>query len=92
MVCVLSRVSCAGAAPTSWAAAALAAAGAAPAPDLAVPDSAATGKCVPGAWSVTAAYWAGLTNTAVSSCPVAGSAPAVTSPAAVEVTPGTAAI
>ena len=92
MVWVLSRLSCAGAAPTSWAAAALAAAGTAAAPRAAVPESVASGNRTPGAWPVTAAYRAGLTNTAVSSCPLAGSAAAVITPVAVEATPGMAAI
>ena len=70
----------------------MATAGTAAAPRAAVPDSAASGNRAPGAWSVTAAYRAGLTNTAVSSCPVAGSVAAETTPVAVEATPGIEAI
>ena len=54
----------------------------------AFPDSAASGNRGPGAWSITAAYWAGSTNITDSSVP-APSDPASTSAVAVETTPGT---
>ena len=62
-----------GAAPASWAAAAVATAGTTARHRRRRPDSAASGNRGPGAWSITAAYLAGSTNTAVSSYPVAGS-------------------
>ena len=49
----------AGAVPKAWAAAGVATAGRIVA---AFPDSAATGNRGPGAWSTTAAYWAGSTH------------------------------
>ena len=83
----------AGCAPTSSAVAAVATAGTPPCPlPRPVPDSAASGNWAPGAWSVTAAYCAGLTNTAVSSPPLAVSVAPYTTPVAVAETPGSAAI
>ena len=78
----------AGAVPTSWAAAGVATAGTIVA---AFPDSAATGNRGPGAWSITAAYWAGSTNITDSAVPE-DSDPVSTAAAAVETTPGTAEI
>ena len=75
----------AGAVPTSWAAAALPTAGSIVA---SFPDSAASGNRGPGAWSTTAAYWAGSTYTTDSENPE-DSDPVSTSAKAVATTPGT---
>jgi hypothetical protein len=80
---LLPTVRAAGAVPTTWAAAAVATAGTVPP----FPDSAATGNRVPGAWSTTAAYWAGSTNTTGNSNPL-GVVASSTSAPAVETTPG----